>query len=129
MEIKLNNPHGTVWLRLAAVYFVVGVWLGIYMGASGDRSLYPVHAHLNLLGWVSMALFGILFRKFPAMGASPLARIQFWLYNLGLPLLMLAVAAIHRGFRAMEPVAGVASIVLGIAVLLFALNVFRNAGN
>lgn len=129
MKIKVDSPHGTVWLRLAAVYFVVGVWLGIYMGASGDRSLYPVHAHLNLLGWVSMALFGILFRKFPAMGASPLAQAQFWLYNLGLPALMLAVTAIHRGYRGLEPLAGVASVVLGVAVLLFAINVFRNAGN
>jgi len=44
-------------------------------------------------------------------------------------VLMLAVAAIQRGHRGMEPLAGAASIVLGIAVLLFAINVFRNAGN
>ena len=33
--------------------------LGITMGISQDFSLSPAHAHLNLLGWVTMALFGL----------------------------------------------------------------------
>ncbi len=129
MLIKLNYPHGTIWLRLAALYFVAGTGLGLYMAASGDGALSSVHAHLSLLGWVSMALFGILFRKFPAMGASPLAPIHFWLYNLALPLQMLAVTALQYGYQALAPLAAASSVVLGVAVLLFALNVFRNAGS
>lgn len=54
-----DNPRACAWLRLAAVYFAVGVILGVLMGASGDHSLFPLHAHINLLGWVSMALIGL----------------------------------------------------------------------
>lgn len=33
--------------------------LWIYMGIAQDHSLTPVHAHLNLLGWVTMFLTGL----------------------------------------------------------------------
>jgi hypothetical protein len=55
-----HNPRSRAWLRLAVAYFAVGVMLGVAMGASGDHSLFPLHAHINLLGWVSMALFGLI---------------------------------------------------------------------
>jgi len=35
---------------------------GIFMAASRDHSSMPAHAHLNLLGWVSLFLFGIYYR-------------------------------------------------------------------
>jgi len=30
----------------------------------------PTHAHMNLLGWVSMALFGLIYQAFPAAGQT-----------------------------------------------------------
>jgi len=45
-----HNLRARAWFRLAAAYFAVGVMLGVAMGASGDHSLFPVHAHINLLG-------------------------------------------------------------------------------
>jgi hypothetical protein len=35
------------------------------MAASRDHSSTPAHAHLNLLGWVSLFLFGIYYRMHP----------------------------------------------------------------
>ena len=49
------------FLRIAVVYLLAGVSLGIFMGASGDHSMFPLHAHINLLGWVSMSLFGFFY--------------------------------------------------------------------
>jgi len=115
-----------VWIKIAAVYFVVGIALGTYMGASGDHSLFPVHAHINLLGWVSPVLFGLIIRQFPQMADTWLARIQFWLFNLALPVQMMALAFLLRGNAAIEPVVGIASAVIGISVVLFAVNVFLN---
>ncbi len=44
----------------AAVLFVIaGMIWGIVMAISEDHSAMPAHAHLNLLGWVSLFLFGI----------------------------------------------------------------------
>ena len=36
--------------------------LGIAMAMRQDFTLAPAHAHLNLLGWVSMALYGLYYR-------------------------------------------------------------------
>lgn len=119
-----DNTRSITWLRIAVVYFVVAVALGIVMGASGDHSLMPVHAHLNLLGWVSMTLFGLIGHVYPATTQGRRADIQFWLYNLSVPVLLVMLAALLRGNKAIEPLLAVGSIVTGVAVLLFAFNVY-----
>src|SRR5437762_11615409 len=53
------------FVRLAVVWFVAGVALGIGMAASHDHSFFPVHAHINLLGWVSLSLFAGFYRLWP----------------------------------------------------------------
>ncbi len=108
------------WFAAAIVYLVAGVALGVFMGASGDHSLMPAHAHVNLMGWVSMALMGFLYRTYPAAARTTAAVWHFWLYQIGTPVLLLAVAAIHTGHSAAEPVAGAASVVVLASVLLFA---------
>ena len=107
------------------VYFVGGVGLGIYMAASEDHLLVPVHAHLNLLGWVSLALIGLIYRQFPEIADNRLATIQFWLHNAALPVAMLALVGVLRGNAALEPVAGASASVIGVSVLLFAVNVLK----
>lgn len=62
--------HDLCFLLLAAISLVVGVLLGIYMGLSKDFTLMPVHAHTNLLGWASLALFGLAYRAYPSLGMS-----------------------------------------------------------
>lgn len=122
----MQSAPGVIWIKMAAVYLLVGVGLGIDMGASGDHSLHPVHAHLNLLGWATLALIGLIYRQFPQMSNSPLAKFQFWLHNLGLPVLMVALTMLIRGNEAMKPVVGAFSVIVGVSVLLFVVNVFRN---
>ena len=47
---------------MAAVCALCGMLLGIIMGISQDFTMAPAHAHLNLLGWVTMALYGLYHR-------------------------------------------------------------------
>ena len=115
----------TRFLRTAVVYFVVAIALGVYMGATGDFAQRPVHAHLNLLGWVSMALFGLIYHAFPAAAATKLARWHFWIHQLALPPLMAAVAFFYAGYPAADPIAGALSVVLAIGIVLFAINLWR----
>jgi len=49
MEPTMKNLANW-FLRLAVLYFIAGVSLGLYMAASQDHTMHPVHAHLNLLG-------------------------------------------------------------------------------
>src|SRR5215470_5556377 len=113
------------FLKTAVVYFVLAVAVGVYMGATQKLAQVPVHAHLNLLGWVSMALFGLIYQAYPAAGHTKLARWHFWIHQLGLPALMVAVWMVHAGNTAADPIAGLLSVIVAIGIVLFAVNVWR----
>ncbi len=122
----MQGNIGIIWIKIAAVYIVLGIGLGIYMGVNENFALHPVHAHVNLLGWVSMALIGLIYQQFPLIAQSGLSRAQFWLHQLGLPVQMLMLTLLIQGNTAVGPVLGIADIVVGAAFLLFLVNVFRN---
>jgi hypothetical protein len=65
------------FLLLATVLLICGAVLGIVMGSREDFTLVPVHAHLNLAGWASLALFGLTYRAYPELGETALARYHF----------------------------------------------------
>jgi len=65
------------FLLLATALLICGATLGIVMGAREDFLLAPVHAHLNLAGWASLALFGLTYRAYPELAATKLARYHF----------------------------------------------------
>ena len=119
---------GNRFLRLAVVYVLLGVTLGIVMAASHDYTFKPVHAHLNLLGWASMALFGLWYRSAPAAAETRLAKVHFWLHNIGLPIQMITLTMYVNGNSSVEPVLALVSIVVGIGFACFAINLWRHTG-
>lgn len=119
----------TRWfLRLAVLYGIAGIALGLFMAGSGDHAMHPVHAHLNLLGWVTMALFGLYYRAHPAAAASKLATAHFWLFVPAHFVQMVTLAMLYAGNAAIEPVLAAASFVVGAGFLCFAGVVWREAG-
>ena len=119
---------GNRFLRLAVVYVLLGVTLGIVMAASHNYTLKPVHAHLNLLGWASMALFGLWYRSAPAAAETRLAKVHFWLHNIGLPIQMITLTMYVNGNSSVEPVLALVSIVVGIGFACFAINLWQHTG-
>lgn len=120
------SPVGIIWLKLAVVYLIIGVGMGIMMGASRDFTMRPVHAHVNLLGWATMALAGLIYSVFPAAGRSKLARLHFWLANLSLPVMAVALGLVITGTAALVPVLAASEIVAALGILVFAANLFIN---
>lgn len=125
MDQKLSS----LFLRLAVVFIVLGVCLGYWMGVTHDFTLSPVHAHTNLLGWVSMFLYGLFYRAVPGAAAGLLPKVHAVLAVIGLPVMMiglttqlLAVPSL-MGFVPPMMIAGPTLVVLGMFV--FALIVFR----
>jgi peptidoglycan/LPS O-acetylase OafA/YrhL len=110
-----------LFLRLAALYAVAGMGLGIWMGISGDHGQYPTHAHINLLGWVSFALYGLIYRNVPAAAQSRLAPWHFGAANLGAVLLLTGVYAILSGHPAFEPLAAAGGMITLLGGALFAI--------
>ncbi|WP_322098902.1 hypothetical protein [Microvirga roseola] len=111
------------------MFVIVGIAMGIGMAASQNHAIMPAHAHLNLLGWVSLFLFGIYYERRPALDTSRLALMQVGLWSAGTIVLTVAVAAIHLGYPAADPIAAVASLVVLAAMFLFAYFVFRPAAS
>jgi len=114
---------GLRFIKIAVVYLFFGALLGFVMGISGRFTLAPVHAHLVLLGWASLALAGLVYLQFPQAAGTRLARWHFWLHNLGLPAFMGGLALMLSGTEAAFPLTagGASAVLLGLA--LFALNV------
>ena len=88
----------TAFLALAGVCLIVGACLGIYMGINEDFQLVAVHAHVNLAGWVSLALFGAIYRLYPELSRPRMARFHFGLSAVGALLLPpgIYLAEFHR---------------------------------
>src|SRR5690349_23474292 len=79
------------FLLLATVLLICGATLGIVMGMQEDFQLAPVHAHLNLAGWASLALFGLTYRAYPELAATKLAGLHFVVSATGSVLLPLGI--------------------------------------
>jgi hypothetical protein len=76
----------------AAVSALGGMCLGIWMGMNEDFTLAPVHAHINLLGWVTLSLYG-LYHRGVERRANRLAWAQVGCAALGMPLMTGGLAA------------------------------------
>ena len=119
-------PSATTWLKAAIVYLIAGVSIGIGMGATENFTLRPVHAHLNLLGWATVAIAGLVYAVFPAAGRSRLARIHFWMHHTAVPVMMAALTALLFGHTSAIPFLVTAEMVAALGVLVFAWNIFTN---
>ena len=121
---------GLTLLRIAVVYLVIGGSLGLTMGITEKFTLAPVHAHLLLVGWASLALAGLIYHAYPAAAITRLARIHFWLHNLGLPVFMLGLGLVLSGSEAARsalPILATAAAVVLAGLFVFAANVLINA--
>ena len=71
------------YVALALALLIVGEVLGFYMGATNDMKWRTVHIIIVLLGFVTLATFGALYRLWPAMKEGTLAAAQFWVTIVG----------------------------------------------
>lgn len=118
------------FLVIGVVYLLIGMGLGAYMGGSGNHTLTPVHAHINLLGFTLMSIFAVVYKVFPALAESALSRLHFWLQQIGTLVMLVSLYLLISGFVAagsIGPVLGVTEIVVILAVATFGLNVLQNA--
>lgn len=108
-------------IAVAAVAGLGGMSLGIFMATRHDFTLAPAHAHLNLLGWVSMALYGLWYRGAETVRPR-LAWTQAIVATVGFVTMAGALGLLlATGERGYEGLIGVGAIfaVTGMALFLF----------
>jgi hypothetical protein len=84
------EPFVKRFIRASLIWLGVGVLLGLWLTLDGRAVIYrPAHMHANLLGFVSMMIFGVAYHVLPRFSGAPLrsrtaANAHFWLANAGL---------------------------------------------
>ena len=117
---------GIRFLKIAAIYLVIGVSMGLAMGITQNFALHPVHAHINLLGWATMALAGLIYVQFPRAAQTRLAKIHFWLHNLALPVMMVGLAFLLSGHDELVVLVEAGSTTMVVALVCFVVNICMN---
>lgn len=113
-----------LYFKAAVLFFLAGILVGLKMAISGNHDVVPAHAHINLLGWVSCAIFGTYFALCPAKADKRLAMPQFGLYVLSVAMIAVALYLMGTGYPQIEPVAAIGSILALVAAIMFAFIVF-----
>ncbi|HEK9101590.1 cytochrome-c oxidase [Bacillus pfraonensis] len=115
---------GIRFIQISSIYFVIGVCMGLFMSISSNFKLTAVHVHVLLLGWTSMMIAGILYYIFKEAGTSKLGKLHFWLLNIGLPIMMIALAFEIYGYHAAIPFVAGGSILVVLSIIIFTINIF-----
>jgi hypothetical protein len=80
--------YPTIFIVAGLLCLLVGEIFGIWISQSPERfPVHPAHAHLNLAGWVTLALYGLIHRAYPTLASAKLAPAQCVLAILG-PVIM-----------------------------------------
>lgn len=117
-----------LYFRTAIVFLIIGIGIGLKMAISGDHGVIGAHAHANLLGWVTMAIFGGYYALNPEKAERRIAILQYGVYTFGVALMVPALYMMLMGNAAMEPVVGIASMITFAGVLMFAFIIYSGSG-
>jgi hypothetical protein len=111
----------------AALCLLVGMLWGIRMGASQDMTTMPAHAHLNLLGWVTLSIYGAFYALARSGFSQRLAWANYVISTLGVVILIptLALFLSHGNDPAYIPVLGVGEVLSVVGLLVFAVSAVR----
>jgi cytochrome c oxidase cbb3-type subunit 1 len=123
------------FVRASLLWLGIGVLLGVWMVFAPAQALVyrPAHMHANLLGFVSMMIFGVAYHVLPRFAGTPLrsrraAALHLWVANAGLALLVggwLARPTAHQAGTAALSAGAVAS---ALGAFLFIGNIWRTIG-
>jgi len=98
------------YVAIALLWAVVGMLLGLYMGIAADTKLLTVHVAMMTSGFVMLALYGMVYRLWPALKKSPLAPAQFWITVVGVAGLV--VGSYFLVITGSIPLAAIASVAM-----------------
>lgn len=112
----------------AAIYGLAGMVWGAYMGAVEDFAWRDAHAHLNLVGWTTLALMGAFYALSGVGRPKLLSWINFALSTVGVLVFIPGLAMISTGVPhalslvipgALAVTAGMLSFLAAIVIVLF----------
>lgn len=155
-ERELEYRKYVLWFVYAcAIYSIIGFSWGAVVGSipsirdfirqtpHGDLIMLA-HGHINLLGWVEMAIFAALYYIVPRLVerpiySFPLVRVHFWMHNFGLiGMVVFFVAAgvaggtlepdvAHGTVRSLVITVGLFGFIVLLANCIWAYNIYKTS--
>jgi hypothetical protein len=114
------NRMTALWARTALVWFLLTIFFGMYMGMTRQFAFSPAHAHMGVLGWLSSAVFAVVYgvaRPLPDQAATP--RYHWAAHNLGVATMAFGLFMTIRNGAGWEPVIPIgAAVVIASAIWL-----------
>ena len=119
--------------RVSAAFFftgglfvLIGMGAGMYMGGVEDFRMAPAHAHLNLLGWVTMALYGTFYALTAKTMRPALAWTNYALSAVGVVFAIPPLAyMLVTGSKEYTAVMVTGEVLTVLALLVFLVSVMR----
>lgn len=65
-----------ILIQASAIAALIGTFMGSHMAGSLDYALRPIHAHVLVVGWLSLFAFGIFYKVVAIPATSKLANAQ-----------------------------------------------------
>ena len=134
MEVKSDNffhKEGTRMKGISAYFMVlavlsvtIGMTWGIQMSASHNHILSPAHAHLNLIGWVTMSIFAFYYHLVPGAQDGILPKLHLTVAVLGLITIVPGIVMAIR--ESGETLAKAGSMLTLLSMLLFLAVVLKS---
>ncbi|HEX6927208.1 MAG TPA: cbb3-type cytochrome c oxidase subunit I [Longimicrobiaceae bacterium] len=129
------EPFVRGFIRASLIWLAVGVTIGVSMAfwPQGALVYRTAHIHANLLGFVSMMIFGVAYHVMPRFTGNPLhsrreAAVHLWLANLGLVLLVGGWITRVWTWPAGDVALRAGAAVSALGILLFIHNLWRTLG-
>src|SRR5215208_2042311 len=119
------------FLKSSLAWLCLGVTLGVAMAIRPEWAVYrAAHMHMNLLGFVTMMIYGVAYHVIPrftghALHNRQLAGWQFWLANAGLGLMVAGFALTVRGAGAARVVLATGGTLAASGAYAFVYNLWR----
>lgn len=118
------------FIIMSIVYLALASILGLLMlGHPSLMYMKFIHSHLNMLGWVSMMIFGVGYHILPRFTGRPLmypklGELHFWLANISLVgmLLFYLLGNIKPEVSLLRNILTLFGLIQAISIFLFFYN-------
>ena len=128
------DSYVIAFIRSSLAWLAVGVAFGLWMVFDASATVYrPAHMHANLLGFVSMMIFGVAYHVIPRFSGAPLysltaPRIHVILANVGLAGMVAGFVVRVSAYSAGTLLLRTGAVLSAAGIGLFINNIWRTAG-
>jgi hypothetical protein len=114
------------WLmRISAVYALIGALLGSDLAGRKDYTMVPGHAHILVVGWLTLFAYGIFYYLFKEIGMKRTAKLHAWTSLIGGGLMPLSMLVYYMNENTLTMITFISSAsILLLAIILFAVLLF-----